>query len=455
MGNSFDRRLDEFTSFAVCTNAPDAFSRVANLPESSLPMNQVKWLFACLAFWVLPCDLSAENWPGWRGPRGDGSSLDKNLPTHWSPSENIAWKVAIPGTGHASPIIWDDRIFVVTCLPEEQQRHLICLDRQSGQTLWTTVVLTSPLKRKHKLNSSASSTPVTDGNLVYVSFLDGEAMFVAAYDFQGRQKWAVRPGVFSSMHGYCASPILYKDTVIINGDHDGDAYLVALEKDSGRERWKSKRENRTRSYSTPIIRDIDGRTQMLLAGSLGVASYDPDDGSRHWIIDGPTEQYVASLVYDGELLYLTCGFPEQHLMGIRPNGEGNVTDTHVVWHHRTKDAAYVPSPTVVNGYYIVADDFGTVTCYEAKSGQLQWRKKQARHYSASTLAANDLVYLFADQGLNPKEKGVTTIIKPGPKLDIVAENTLGEPVYASPAVYEGQLFLRAEKHLYCIGKREG
>ena len=142
-------------------------------------------------------------------------------------------------------------------------------------------------------------------------------------------------------------------------------------------------------------------------------------------------------------------------MGIRPNGEGNVTDTHVVWHHRTKDAAYVPSPTVVKGYYIVADDFGTVTCYEAKSGQLQWRKKLARHYSASTLAANDLVYLFADQGLNPKEKGVTTIIKPGPKLDIVAENTLGEPVYASPAVYEGQLFLRAERHLYCIGKREG
>ncbi len=405
----------------------------------------------CAVVLVLSCELSAENWPGWRGPRGDGSSLDKNLPTQWSGSENLAWKTAIPGIGHASPIIWHDCVFVVTCLEEEEQRRLICLDRKTGQTLWTRIVLTAPLERKNKLNSFASSTPVTDGERVYVSFLDKKAMFIAAYDFQGKQVWAVRPGAFSSVHGYCSNPILYKDTIIVNGDHDGDAYIVALDKDSGRTRWKTRRENKTRSYCTPIIRDIEGRMQMLLSGSMCVASYDPDDGSRHWIIDGPTEQYVASLVHDGELIYLTCGFPQQHLMGIRPNGKGNVTDTHVVWHHRTKDAAYVPSPIVVSGYYIVADDFGTVTCYEAGTGQLQWREKLARHYSASILEANGLVYLFADQGLARNEQGVTTIIKPGPSLDIVAKNTLGEAVYASPAVYQGQLFLRGEEHLYCIG----
>jgi outer membrane protein assembly factor BamB len=140
-------------------------------------------------------------------------------------------------------------------------------------------------------------------------------------------------------------------------------------------------------------------------------------------------------------------------MGIRPNGKGNVTNTHVVWHHRTKDAAYVPSPIVVNGYFIIPDDFGTVTCYQARSGELQWRQKLARHYSASTLEANGLVYLFADQGIDRGEQGVTTIIKPEPKLEIVAQNTLGEPVYASPAVYDGQLFLRGEEHLYCIGAK--
>lgn len=414
-------------------------------------LNKVHWLCVALTVFIFTGILSAENWPGWRGPRGDGSSLDPHVPMQWSGTENVAWKIPIPGIGHASPIIWGDRLFVVTCLVEQEQRLLLCLDRHTGNVLWQRIVLTSPLERKHKLNSYATSTPATDGKLVYVSFLDREHMFVAAYDFQGKQRWAVRPGRFSSVHGYCASPILYRDNVIVNGDHDGDAYIVALDKDTGNTRWKTDRENKTRSYCPPIIRDIDGRTQMLLSGSLCVASYDPTNGQRHWIIDGPTEQYVASLVYDGELVYLTCGFPQQHLMGIRPSGHGNVTDTHVVWHHRTKDAAYVPSPCVVNGYFIVPDDFGMVSCYEAKSGELQWREKLARHYSASTLQANGLVYLTADQGRERQEAGVTTIIKPGPQLDIVAQNILGEAVYASPAVYQGQLYLRSDKHLYCIG----
>jgi outer membrane protein assembly factor BamB len=365
----------------------------------------------------------------------------------------VAWKQAIPGIGHASPIVWEDRVFVVTCLPDKEQRCLICLDRRTGQTLWQKLVLTSPLEKKHALNSAASSTPVTDGKHVYVSFLDRKAMFMAAYDFQGHQVWAVRPGPFSSVHGYCASPILYRDTVIVNGDHDGDAYIVALDRETGTTRWKTMRENKTRSYCTPIIREIDGRTQMLLSGSLCVASYNPNDGSRLWIIDGPTEQYVASLVYDGELIYLTCGFPQEHLMGIRPTGRGNVTDTHVVWHHKTRDAAYVPSPIVVNGYFIVVDDFGTVTCYRARSGELLWREKLARHYSASILEANGLVYLCADQGLDRADQGVTTVIRPGPTLDIISTNLLGEPVVASPAVSNGQLYLRGETHLYCIGTR--
>ncbi|OYV81428.1 MAG: serine/threonine protein kinase, partial [Planctomycetia bacterium 21-64-5] len=265
----------------------------------------------------------AENWPGWRGPRGDGSSNEEHVPTAWdgATSDNLAWKAAVPGTGHASPVVWGDQIFLASCLESEADRLLICLDRRNGQMLWQRSVLKSPLEKKHHLNSYASSTPVTDGKQVYVSFLEGSQtgeakgarMTVAAYDFDGNRRWLVHPGPFSSVHGYCSCPVLFEDKLIVNGDHDGDAYLVALDRTSGDILWKIPRENKTRSYSTPIIRQIEGRWQMVLSGSKCVASYDPHDGSRHWIIDGPTEQFVASMVYNGDLLFLTAGFPEHHI----------------------------------------------------------------------------------------------------------------------------------------------
>ncbi|HEX3725108.1 MAG TPA: PQQ-binding-like beta-propeller repeat protein, partial [Pirellulales bacterium] len=275
--------------------------------------------------------LVAEDWPAWRGPRGDGTSLEPNIPVRWSATENTAWKVPVPGAGHASPIIWQDHLFVASCVEDTKERVLLCFDRVAGKLLWQRVVLRSPLEEKHQLNSFASSTPATDGQAVYVTFLDRAEMVVAAYDFAGNQKWLVRPGGFSSKHGYCSCPVVFEDKVIVNGDHDGDAYLVALDRSTGQTVWKVDRENKTRSYSTPIIRQIEGRTEMILSGSKCVASYDPHDGSRHWIIDGPTEQFVASLVYNGELLFLTAGFPELHMLAIRPGGSGNVTESHIAW----------------------------------------------------------------------------------------------------------------------------
>src|SRR6476469_7296518 len=234
---------------------------------------------------VTACASRAENWPGWRGPRGDGTSLETHIPRTWSSSDNVAWKTELPGVGHASPIVWNDRVFTVTAVPEERARALVCLNRNDGRILWQKTVVTSPMERKHSLNSHASSTPATDGELVYVAFLDKAEMVVAAYDFEGKQRWSVRPGPFASMHGFCSSPVLYKDKVIVNGDHDGDSYIVALDRTTGQMQWKTPRENRTRSYVTPIIREIGGRTQMILSGNRCVASYDPNDGSRHWIID--------------------------------------------------------------------------------------------------------------------------------------------------------------------------
>jgi outer membrane protein assembly factor BamB len=315
-------------------------------------------------------------------------------------------------------------------------------------------VLKSPLEKKHALNSYASSTPATDGELVYVTFLEGtkqgEAkgaqMAVAAYDYAGNQKWLVRPGPFSSVHGYCSCPVLFEDKVIVNGDHDGDAYLVALDRATGETVWKTPRENKTRSYSTPIIREIDGRTQMILSGSMSVASYDPRTGSRHWIIDGPTEQFVASMVYNGKYLFMTAGFPEHHILAIRPDGRGNVTDTHIAW--RTKEnTSYVPSPIAVGNYFLIVSDEGIGSCYDAETGRRTWRQRMGPHYSASLVSAGGLAYFLSDEGK-------MTVVKPGEKYEAIAENELGEACYASPAISRGQIFLRGEKHLYAIGRKE-
>ena len=400
--------------------------------------------FCCLLSGI---QAAGENWPCWRGPQGDGRSREKNVPIRWNgpEGENIAWKAEIPGKGHASPIVWEDHVFLVTCLEDRQDRILLCLDRNTGETRWTRTVLESPLERKHRLNSFASSTPAADGKWVYVSFLDRDQMLVAAYDFSGNRRWTARPGEFHSMHGYCSSVLLFENLVIVNGDHDGDAYLAGLDRDTGETIWKTPRENKTRSYCAPIIRQIDGRTQMILSGSLCVASYDPRDGSRHWIIDGPTEQFVASLVYNGELLFMTAGYPELHIMGIRPDGHGNVTDTHVVWRTQ-KGCSYVPSPIASEDgkYFLVVSDKGVASLFEASSGQRHWTKRIGPHYSASLVEADGLVHFLSDEG-------VTTIIRPGREFDRVAENELGESCYASPAISQGQIFIRAEKHLYCIG----
>jgi hypothetical protein len=315
--------------------------------------------------------------------------------------------------------------------------------------LWQTPVLTAPLERKHQLNSHASSTPATDGERVYVAFLDGKEMLVAALDFTGKPVWTVRPGSFSSMHGFCSSPTLFKDLVIVNGDHDGDSYIVALERKTGKTVWKTPRENRTRSYCAPIIRQLASRTQMILSGDKCVASYDPNNGQRHWVIDGPTEQFVASIVYSERagLLFVTGGFPEHHLMGVRPDGTGNVTQTHVVWHTRDpKTVSYVPSPIAFGDYFLIVSDApGYANCIEAATGKVLWQEKLGEHH-ASLVSAGGLVYFLSDAG-------VTTVIRPGPTFEIVARNELGEKCFASPALSQGRVFLRSDLHLVCIGAR--
>ena len=408
--------------------------------------------------------IRAENWPGWRGPSGDGVSNGKGIPTKWSSTENIAWRIAVPGEGHSSPIVWGDKVFITSSLTEKNKRILLCIDRLSGQTVWQRDVVQSPPETIHRLNSRASGTPATDGKQVYVTFMRAEGdrviapnvgserlitpgkIIVAAYDLDGNEKWKTNVGDFVSAHGFNTCPVLFEDSVILNGDHDGDAYLVALDRQSGRERWRTRRENKTRSYVTPIIREIDGITQMILSGSLCVASYDPRNGKRHWIVDGPTEQFVASMVYDGKYVFATGGYPERHTLAIRPGGKGNVTDTHIAW-RTTRGAAYVPSPIISGRYLLMVADSGIASCFEARTGKRHWMERLPGGHSPSPVSADGLVYFVSD-------RGVTTVIRPSETFAVIAKNELGEPVSASPAISQGQIFLRTHQHLYCIGSKK-
>ncbi len=410
-------------------------------------------LFASLFFLFTPL-LHAEDWPGWRGPRGDGTSSEKGIPTTFSPTKNVRWKAAVPGNGFSSPVIHGDRVFLTTCVEEKGERVLLCLDRRTGETLWSRAVLTAKLERKHGLNSYASATPATDGERVYVAFLAYPDMQVCCFDVQGNKLWQRSPGKLLSVHGFCSSPVLHKDLVILNGDQDAQAYIVALDKRTGEERWRADRPNRTRSYCVPILvpdPKRKGVTQLVLSGSKCVTGYDADSGKLLWIHDGPTEQYVASLVAHRGLLFLTTGYPEHHLMGIRPDGEGNITGTaHVAWHipHKAngaRGAAYVPSPLAHEGYFFVISDAGYLGCVEAATGKRLWLKPLGRRHSASPVLVEGSMIL-------PDDDGKVWVVKASPKFEVVAKNDLGEGIFASPATAAGQLFLRTTKHLYCIGQ---
>ena len=402
----------------------------------------------CLSVCLLAAGASfggTENWPAWRGPRGDGTSLEPAVPIHWSGSSNVVWKTAVPGEGHSSPIVWGDRVFLTTCLKDSQERCLLCFDRQTGKLLWQETVLRCPLESKNPENSYASATPATDGRKVYVTFLDGKEVVVAAYDFDGKQKWLVRPGQFYSQHGFSHTPTLFEDKVMIGCDSKGENFIAALASADGRTVWKVERDNPTQSYSAPLIRQMAGRLQMVVPGNKAVTSLDPRSGRTLWKVDGPSEDCVITPVYNDRAgLVLSCSsWPKKVLLAIKPDGDGNVTSNKVVW-TSTDGAPYVPSPISVGDWFFTSS-FATkeVCCFVAATGEILWHEKMGLHH-ASPVVANGLVYFLNDDG-------VAHVFKCGPKFELAAQNELGERTYASPAISRGQIFLRGFKNLYCIG----
>jgi outer membrane protein assembly factor BamB len=401
----------------------------------------------CELLVVTITEARAEYWPSWRGPRGDGTCIEKNIPTEWDPAVAL-WKTKLPGKGHASPIVWGDRIFTVTALPETKERILLCLGRDTGKILWQRTVVQGPLEKLHKENSYASGTPATDGERIYVTFRVGDAIIIAAHDFNsGKQLWLVQPGTHKGEWGFSNEPVLYKDKVIVDGDSKGDSFLIALRCKDGKTLWRMNRYNKGISYSAPLIRELAGRTQLIQCGDRSVTSFDPDTGEQLWKVDGPSEEFVATPVYSERagLVFISSSWPKRVLLAIRPDGRGNVTETHVVWRD-TKGAPYVPSMIVAGDFLLSVNRSGTAFCYEAATGEVLWQEKLGRHHASPVLVNGQAFFI--------NDNGQVNVIKPGRKFECVASYELGESCYASPAISDGLVFVRGFQHLFCFGKRK-
>lgn len=410
-------------------------------------MTCFKYLLVIISFQFVSTlsSVRAQNWPGFRGPNGDGTSIETNLPIRWDSETNVVWKSPVPGIGHSSPIIWDDKLFITSALPETQEKLLLCYDVKSGRLLWKKTVLKSTFENKHSHNSYASGTPATDGSLIYLSFLDGQYVVVAAYDFSGNLVWVQKPGTFSSPHGYSCSPAIFEDKVFINGSSQGDPFVAALSKTDGQIIWKETHENPTHSYSTPIFREMAGKMQMIFLGNEEIVSFNPEDGSRYWFVKGPSIDYCASPVYNekNNVLLISSAWPQRYLLAIKPDGAGDVTKSHVVWQNR-EGAYYVPSPVCTEDYLFSTMTNGRVHCTEIATGKILWVEDMGRQYSSPVLA-DGLVYM-------PNDEGVITVIKPGATFEAISRNPIGERMNASPAISKGKIYLRGNKHLFCIGK---
>lgn len=395
---------------------------------------------------LIPAFSRAENWPGWRGPNGDGTSSETNLPLKWDSTTNVIWKITVPGIGYSSPIVWENRLFTVTATQETHEKKLLCYNTKTGILLWQVTVLKSPFENKNNDNSFASGTPVTDGISVFVSVLDGDSVVVAAYDFSGKELWKQCPGTYSSPHGYCVSPILYKDKVIINADSKGDAFVAALSRSDGHTLWKTKFNRKSHSFSTPIIKDIAGKNQMFVCGNMEVASINPDNGSRYWFANGPSEDFASSPVFNEHcgLVLISSGWPKRIIYALKPDGKGDVTTTHIAW-QSTEGAFYVPSPVTSGNYLVTTTTNGLVNCIEAATGKILWKENLGKQYASAVLAGG-LVYM-------PSDQGVITVIKPGATYETIAKNSVGGTMFASPAISNGRIYLRTTTHLFCIGSK--
>lgn len=387
-----------------------------------------------------------EQWNQWRGPRGDGHTQAAPLPIQWT-AEDVVWKTDLPGLGQSSPVVWGDRVFLTAAKNDGAERVVFALDRQTGKLLWERTAWTGKPEPSHTMNRWASATCATDGQRVVAFFGRGG---LHCFDLAGKPLWSRADlGPFEGPWGTAASPLIVGDLVIQNCDAENDAFLLAVDKETGKTVWQTPRE-RLRGWSTPLPVAVNSRVELVLNGERGVHGYDLKTGKELWFCKGDRGRGTPTVTpINDQLLVAVSGRPGD-MVAMRPGGQGEVNASHEVWRTRRTAGRDLPSPIVVGDYLVVVSlRPAMATCYDARSGEQLDRLRLKGNVSASPIAAGGLIYF-------PNEEGTTFVLRPGKKLEVVAENQVGadaKEIFRACLTPSGnQLLIRSDGVLYCVGK---
>jgi outer membrane protein assembly factor BamB len=380
----------------------------------------------------------AGSWPQFRGPDGQGNSPARGLPLTWSEKENVAWKVSVPGSGWSSPVVEGDQLWLTYGEGEGRSLHALCVSASTGKTIRDVEVFTPPEGFKiHRINSYASPTPILEDDQVYVHFGPyGTACLTTA----GETVWSVDlPHVTG--YGPSSSPVLYKDLLIVTCHGTDVRYLVALDKKTGKERWRAGHEGRC-SESTPLVISTADGDQLVCNFAERVVSIDPSTGNVLWTVEqGDNFAQIPRPVFGHGMVYVSGGYYGPIVQAIRPEGRGDISKSRVAWSLKDSSVPLNPSPVLVGDEFIMVNDAGIASCLDAHTGKLHWRERLGGGFYASPLAADGRIYFF-------DTTGVTTVIRSGPKFEVLATNKVDEKIMASPAVVDKAIILRTEEHLY-------
>jgi len=398
----------------------------------------------------------AEDWPAFRGPHGNGVSADRNIPVRWGPDKNITWKAALPGPGFGSPIVSGGRVFVTCDTDGGMSRTLFCFDRKNGNQLWKKTVTYTAREPVFGKQPHSTTTPVADGKRVVV--WHGSAG-VFCYDFQGRQLWKRNLGQFQHSFGYGSSPVLHKGHVILWCGPGKRPFLVSLDLKDGRVVWKreepggsdSAKTGLVGSWSTPMIVRVNGQEQIVCNLPTRVAGFNPDSGRILWWVGGLTgrngDLVYTSPVFSGDF-GVTLGGYHGPSIGFKVGGSGDVTKANRLWRHNDRQPQRIGSGVSVGRFFYICNDRpGTVECVNVETGKQMW---QSRLPGGGTWGS----VVLADGRLYSTVKdGTTHVFLPNPrKFQLISSNRLGEPTMATPAISDGNIFIRTRGHLFCIGR---
>lgn len=387
---------------------------------------------------LLSLPLYAQDWPEFRGPSGQGHSTERGLPLVWSESKNVKWKVALPGQGWSSPAIQGDRVWLTTATENGKSLRLLAVNRETGALLHNLEIFRlSAAAAIHAKNSPASPTPVLEGDRVYVHF---GANGTACLKQSGAIVWKTKLDYDNGQHGPGGSPVLYEDLLILNCDGEREQYVIALDKLTGKQRWRKPRSG-AQAYTTPLIVKLASGDQLISVGAFRTFAYEPRTGKEIWNVSyGEGFSNVPRPVAGNGLVYLCTGFFQPAVLAVRLDGRGDVTKSHVAWSHK-RGAPLTPSPLLVGEELYFVSDNGIATCVDAKTGAQHWQQRLGGNHSASPLAADGRIYFLS-------EEGEAVVIAPGPQFKELARNQLDGRTLASIAVAGGSFFLRSHSHLY-------